>query len=122
MTGLPLDAVTQARGFAANAYVKTLRSDERKIVSPYDASFAADDPYPERRSSRSPDPILDGISRAYGGAMATYARNELGFKTDMTYALLAGDVPAIGTGRAAACRPALKTTSACCSLTVRHSA
>jgi carboxypeptidase C (cathepsin A) len=91
-TGLPLDAVAQARGFAANAYVKTLRSDERKIVSQYDASFAADDPYPERRSSRTPDPILDAVSRAYGGAMATYARNELGFQTDMTYALLAGDV------------------------------
>ena len=92
MTGLPLDAIAQARGFAANAYVKALRSDDRKIVSQYDASFAADDPYPERRSSRAPDPILDALSRAYGGAMATYARNELGFQTEMTYALLAGDV------------------------------
>ena len=92
MTGLPLDAVTQARGFAANAYVKTLRSIDSKIVSRYDATFAVDDPYPERRSSRAPDPILDALSRAYGGAMASYARNELGFKTEMTYALLAGDV------------------------------
>ena len=92
MTGLPLDAVTQARGFAANAYVKTLRAADSKIVSRYDATFAVDDPYPERRSSRAPDPILDALSRAYGGAMASYARNELGFKTEMTYALLAGDV------------------------------
>jgi len=92
MTGLPLDVVTQARGFAGNAYVKNLRAGENKIVSRYDATFAADDPYPEKRSSRSPDPILDAVSRAYGGAMASYARNELGFKTEMTYALLAGDV------------------------------
>jgi len=92
ISGLPLEAVTQARGFAANAYVKTLRSGENKIVSHYDATFAADDPHPERRSSRTPDPILDALSRAYGGAMASYARNELGFKTEMTYALLAGDV------------------------------
>ena len=92
ISGLPLDAVTQARGFAANAYVKTLRSGESKVVSHYDATFAADDPYPERRSSRAPDPILDAVTRAYGGAMASYARNELGFKTEMTYALLAGDV------------------------------
>jgi carboxypeptidase C (cathepsin A) len=92
ISGLPVEAVTQARGFAANAYVKTLRSNENKIVSHYDASFAVDDPYPERRSSRAPDPILDAISRAYGGAMASYARNELGFKTEMTYSLLAGDV------------------------------
>ncbi|HEX9071055.1 MAG TPA: carboxypeptidase [Pseudolabrys sp.] len=92
MSGLPLDAVTQARGFAANAYVKTLRSVENKVVSRYDATFAVDDPYPERRSSRAPDPILDAVSRAYGGAMASYARNELGFKTEMTYTLLASDV------------------------------
>jgi len=92
LTGLPVDAVTQARGFAANAYVKTLRASDSKIVSRYDATFAVDDPYPERRSSRAPDPILDALSRAYGGAMASYARNELGFKTEITYALLAGDV------------------------------
>ena len=92
ISGLPLDAVTQARGFAANAYVKSLRAADSKIVSRYDATFAVDDPYPERRSSRAPDPILDVVSRAYGGAMASYARNELGFKTEMTYALLAGDV------------------------------
>jgi len=92
IAGLPVDAVTQARGFAANAYVKALRGPEGKIVSRYDATFAADDPHPERRSSRSPDPILDVVVRAYGGAMASYARNELGFKTEMTYALLASDV------------------------------
>ena len=92
MTGLPADAVAQARGFAANAYVKTLRAPEGKIVSRYDATFAVDDPHPERRSSRSPDPILDVVSRAYGGAMVSYARNELGFRTDMTYTLLASDV------------------------------
>jgi len=92
IAGLPVDAVTQARGFAANAYVKALRAPEGKIVSRYDATFAADDPYPERRSSRSPDPILDVVTRAYGGAMASYARNELNFKTEMTYTLLASDV------------------------------
>jgi carboxypeptidase C (cathepsin A) len=91
ISGLPLDVVTQARGFVENDFVKSLRPGG-KIVSRYDAAFAVDDPYPERRSSRSPDPILDGLSRAYGGAMAAYARNELGFKTEMTYTLLAGDV------------------------------
>src|SRR5262245_16961345 len=33
VSGLPVDAVTQARGFAANAYVKNLRAGENKIVS-----------------------------------------------------------------------------------------
>jgi len=90
ISGLPVDVVTQARGFVADAFVKNLRSDG-KIVSRYDATFAVDDPYPELRSSHGGDPILDGFTRAYGGGMAAYARNELGFKTEMTYALLAGD-------------------------------
>jgi carboxypeptidase C (cathepsin A) len=91
LTGLPLDVMTQARGFVENAFVKSLRRDG-KIVSRYDATFAVDDPYPELRAARGPDPILDGVSRAYGGAMASYARNELGFKTEMTYTLLSSQV------------------------------
>ncbi|HZQ14321.1 MAG TPA: carboxypeptidase [Pseudolabrys sp.] len=89
-TGLPLDVIGQQRGFVTDAFIKTLRSD--KIVSRYDADFAVDDPFPERRSGHGPDPILDGVTRAYGGAFAAYARNELGFKTEMTYQLLANDV------------------------------
>ena len=91
LSGLPLDVVTQARGFIEGVYVKNLRPDG-KIVSRYDATFAVDDPYPEQRSAHGPDPILDNVSRAYGGAFAAYARNELGFKTEMTYALLSGQV------------------------------
>ena len=96
MTGMPLDAVTRTRGFITDDYVKSLRASDGKIVSRYDATFAVDDPFPELRSSRGADPILDGITRAYGGGMADYARNELGFKTEMTYILLAPDVAAMG--------------------------
>jgi carboxypeptidase C (cathepsin A) len=90
ISGLPLDVVTKARGFITDAYVKTLHAD--KIVTRYDATFAVDDPYPEQRSAHGPDPILDSLTRAYGGGFAAYARNELGFKTPMTYQLLANDV------------------------------
>ena len=58
--------------------------------------------FPSARSARAPDPILDGVSRAYGGAFAAYARNELGFKTEMTYSCWRATSPGIGTGRAAA--------------------
>ena len=54
--------------------------------------------------------------------MAAYARNELGFKTEMTYVLLARDVTGNGTGKAAGYRPARKTICACCSPSARHSA
>jgi len=90
VSGLPLDLVKQQRGFVTGAFVKNLRAD--KIVSLYDATFAVDDPFPEQKSGHAPDPILDAVARAYGGAFANYARHELGFKTEMTYQLLASDV------------------------------
>jgi carboxypeptidase C (cathepsin A) len=92
MTGMTLEAVKKSGGFISDDYVKGLRGADGKIVSRYDAGFAVDDPFPEQRGSRGNDPILDGVSRAYGGAFASYARNELGFKTEMTYSLLANDV------------------------------
>ena len=92
MTGLPEDVVARERGFIGHAYVKNLRSGDHKIVSQYDATFAVDDPNPESVSARGPDPFLDGFIRAYGSAFVAYARDELGFKTDMTYNLLASEI------------------------------
>lgn len=92
MTGLPEDVVARQRGFIGDAYVKELRTGEHKIVSHYDATFAVDDPDPESSAARAPDPILDGLVRSYGSAFASYARDELGFKTEMTYDLLNSEV------------------------------
>ena len=49
-------------------------------------------PIRNRKSARGPDPFLDGFIRAYGSAFVAYARDELGFKTDMTYNLLASEI------------------------------
>jgi carboxypeptidase C (cathepsin A) len=92
VTGLPEDVVAKSNGFIRDSYVKNLEAGERKIVSHYDATFAVDDPYPDQAAARGPDPLLDGVVRAYGGAFTAYARDELGFKTEMTYNLLAGDI------------------------------
>ena len=92
MTGLPEDVVAREKGFIRDAFVKNLRSGDHKIVSHYDATFASDDPFPESPTARGPDPILDGVVRAYGSAFVAYARDELGFKTDITYTLLASDI------------------------------
>ena len=93
MTGLPVDVVTRQRGFIGDAYIKDLYSSDHKIVSHYDATFAVDDPNPEVPAARAPDPILDGLVRSYGSAFVSYARDELGFKTDMTYNLLTAEIP-----------------------------
>jgi carboxypeptidase C (cathepsin A) len=92
ITGLSADAVAETRGFIRDDYVKNLDSGDHKIVSRYDATFASDDPFPETPAARGPDPILDGLIRGYGSAFVGYARDELGFKTDMTYSLLAADI------------------------------
>jgi carboxypeptidase C (cathepsin A) len=92
MTGLPEDIIARSHGFIRDAYVKNLHSGDHKIVSHYDATFAVDDPNPESETARGPDPFLDGFIRAYGGAFVAYARDELGFKTEMTYNLLASDI------------------------------
>jgi carboxypeptidase C (cathepsin A) len=92
MTGLPEDVVERQRGFIGDAYVKNLQAGDHKIVSHYDATFAVDDPNPESPVARAPDPILDGLVRSYGSAFVAYARDELGFKTDMTYNLLNDEI------------------------------
>jgi len=92
ISGIPEDIVTMSRGFIHDAYLKHLRSADGKVVSRYDASFAVADPYPDQGASHNPDPLLDGLTRVYGSAFANYARDELGFKTDMTYILLASDL------------------------------
>jgi carboxypeptidase C (cathepsin A) len=92
LTGLPDDLVEKQRGFIRDAYVKNLEAGANKIVSHYDATFAVDDPYPDQVAARGPDPLLDGVVRAYGGTFVAYARDELGFRTEMTYNLLASDI------------------------------
>ena len=122
MTGLSEDVVAESRGFIHDAYIKNLRLRDHKIVSHYDATFAADDPNPESQAARGPDPILDGVVRSYGSAFVGYARDELGFKTDMTYNLLASDISGKWDwGRTATRSRASPKICACCLRSHRHS-
>lgn len=91
LTGIPEEDVAKARGFVRDLYLKNLRSAEGMVMSRYDGGFAIEDPFPESRSDRGGDPVLDGFTRAYSGAFVGYARDELGFRTDMTYVLLSSE-------------------------------
>ncbi|WP_455273613.1 S10 family peptidase [Rhizobium herbae] len=91
LTGIPQQEVSRTHGFVGEIYVKQ-SAGEGRVVSPYDAGHSVVDAYPEAATGQNDDPILDGFTRAYGAALATYARDELGFKTDMTYTLLNEDV------------------------------
>jgi carboxypeptidase C (cathepsin A) len=87
MTGLPPDLVASTRGCVRAAYLKHRREAQREVLSSYDATVAMPDPFPGT-DRRGPDAVLDGFTRALGGAFVGYARDHLGFKTDMTYAVL----------------------------------
>lgn len=87
LTGIAKADVARARGFLDGLYA-SLSGESGRVVSPYDAAYSAPDAYPESPTSRNDDPILDGFTRAYGGAFADYARTTLGFHTEMTYSLL----------------------------------
>ena len=91
LTGLPPDLVARSRGCVRGAYLNHRREAQREVLSSYDATVAAPDPFPGS-DRRGPDPVLDGFTRALGGAFVGYAREHLGFKTDMTYAVLNGEV------------------------------
>ncbi|MGZ2433928.1 carboxypeptidase C (cathepsin A) [Rhizobium pisi] len=91
LTGMPQDIVTRKRGFLGRSFVKHSDAGSGEVMSAYDASFAAPDPYPESDYDRGDDPWI-GFTCAYGGAFTDYARNELVFKTEMTYSLLADDI------------------------------
>ncbi len=91
MTGIPKDAIVRTRGFLGDIYAKQM-AGAGKVVSPYDAAYSVADAYPESPYGQNDDPILDGYTRAYGSAFAAYARNDLGFKTEMTYSLLNTEV------------------------------
>ncbi|MBI3759510.1 MAG: carboxypeptidase, partial [Deltaproteobacteria bacterium] len=91
MTGLSQDVVSKSRGYVREAYLNHLRA-KGETVSLYDASFVTPDPFPESEGRRGSDAVLDGFTRALSGIFVGYARDELGFKTDITYNLLSHDV------------------------------
>src|SRR5262249_7363236 len=85
MNGPPADLVARSRGCVRNAYLKHRRESQGEILSLYDATVGSPDPFPESDNRRGSDPILEGFTRALGGAFVGYARDQLGFKTDITY-------------------------------------
>ena len=88
ITGMPLDVVTKTRGFIRDNYVKQLRGAERLIVSRYDATFTGPDPHPGNPEAARSRSAARRLARAYGSAMSIYVREELGYRTEMTYVLL----------------------------------
>lgn len=92
MTGLPAEVVARTRGFIRDAYVNSSGGEAGELLSLYDATHRVPDPFPETLRNDGGDPVLDGYLQSLGGIFVGYAREELDFRTEMTYELLNGTV------------------------------
>jgi len=93
MIGLdPLLAERSGGRVGLMRFARELLKDERKVIGIYDASVAADDPFPDRDTYEGADPTLYGIERVFAAGINHCLRNELGLKTDREYHLLSMEV------------------------------
>jgi carboxypeptidase C (cathepsin A) len=93
ITGLPIDLVQ--RNFARVSTALFTREFARargNVLSPYDGLIATADGASASSRIASPDPVLDRSVPVLTSAFVAYARDELNFRTDMSYNLLNGDV------------------------------
>ncbi|MER9404971.1 alpha/beta hydrolase [Mesorhizobium caraganae] len=93
ITGLPLELVQ--RNFAripTGLFAREFQRAGGKVLSPYDGTIATSDIAPESARIAGPDPVLDRSVPALTSAFVSYARDELNFRTDVSYRLLNGDV------------------------------
>ena len=94
LIGVPEPTVARFQGrVPLGVFIKEARHGDRALVSRYDGSVAAPDPYPASyNAGESGDPVLAGLTGPLTSGFVSYARDELNFKTDRRYVLLNGDV------------------------------
>lgn len=93
LTGLPLDLVE--RHFARIPVQLFAREFDRvsgRVASPYDTAISAPDIAPESARLVTPDPVLDRSIPAVTSAFVHYVREELNYRTPISYKLLNEDV------------------------------
>ncbi|HKW53023.1 MAG TPA: alpha/beta hydrolase [Stellaceae bacterium] len=90
--GLDAGTVARWRGrVPTGVYIKEMRRPDGQILSRYDGSIAGADPSPHSYQAEE-DPVLQGSIAPFTRAFLAYARNELGFSTEIGYELLNNDV------------------------------
>jgi carboxypeptidase C (cathepsin A) len=86
-TGLPVDRIAHQHGrVSVSDFTKAFRQSQDRALSLYDGSVSVALPVPANRHHS--DPILDYAVSVLSPAFAAYARDELGYATDLAYDLL----------------------------------
>ena len=90
ITGLPEALLGRLRGrIPVGTFVKEYDRAGGRILSRYDGTIDGPDPDPSSTMANGPDPVLDRSVPAWTAALVSYARQELGYATDLHYRLLA---------------------------------
>jgi carboxypeptidase C (cathepsin A) len=89
VTGLPTELVRRSYGrISVSRFIKEYDRASRRVLSRYDGTISGPDPDPASPNPGGPDPVLDRAVPVWTSAFVGYAREELGFETDVTYRLL----------------------------------
>ena len=86
-TGVPEAVIAQHEGrVPLGLFVKEARRPDKLLISRYDGSATAPDPYPESSRTRG-DALFDGLRSVLANAMTDYLADTLGVHTDLPYRL-----------------------------------
>lgn len=89
ITGLPVELVR--RNFAripTRLFAKEFARAKNSVLSPYDGTIETADVAPESLGLDGPDPVLDRSVPVLTSAFVNYVREELNFRTELSYRLL----------------------------------
>jgi carboxypeptidase C (cathepsin A) len=88
-TGLPAEVVARSRGRISLArFVQAYDRARGRVLSRYDGTIDTPDLSPGSERAGGPDPLLDRAAPLWTSAFVGYVREELGYRTDITYRLL----------------------------------
>ena len=91
-TGVPEAVIARREGrVPLGLFVKEARRTDRLLISRYDGSATAPDPYPDSNRTRG-DALFDGLRSVLATAMTSYLADSLGVHTDLPYRLSNGQV------------------------------
>ena len=92
LTGVPEALIAQNDGrVPLGLFVKEARRGDKLLISRYDGSATAPDPYPESNRTRG-DALYDNLRSVLTNAMTDYLGESLGVKTDLPYRVSNGQL------------------------------
>jgi carboxypeptidase C (cathepsin A) len=92
-TGLSAELVAQGRGrISLGRFAREYDRAGARVLSRYDGTIDGPDPDPASPRAGGPDPLLERAAPTWTSAFVGYVREELGYRTDITYRLLNRDI------------------------------